>query len=229
MPIGWLQNSTTCNTFHNREPRFDIANPPADDSGKYDFLLSSEVFEHVLPPAGAPFQNAFRVLKPHGFLVFTVPYSLELSMAEHFPDLHDFGLASLRDRVLLINRTRDGATQVFDNLVFHRDGSGTALEMREFSEASLKRHSCMPPPVSRRYMSIAKIIRPSASCIPSPVPCPLPRVKLRSRLVLRQPREVVEGIPRTRSRSSIVEMQRLCGKILVPASKPQIGAIVTQA
>src|ERR1039457_3512727 len=126
------------NTFHNREPRFDIANPSDEESAKYDFLLSSEVFEHVLPPAAAPFQNAFRVLKPHGFLLFTVPYSLELSMTEHFPDLHDFGLASLRDRVLLINRTREGAVQVFDNLVFHRDGSGTALEMREFSESSLK-------------------------------------------------------------------------------------------
>jgi SAM-dependent methyltransferase len=126
------------NTFHDREPRFDIANPGDEHSGKYDFLVSSEVFEHVLPPAGAAFQNAFRVLKPHGFLVFTVPYSLELSTAEHFPDLHEFGLATLGGRVHLINRTREGAVQVFDHLVFHRDGSGTALEMREFSESSLK-------------------------------------------------------------------------------------------
>ncbi len=126
------------NTFHNREPRFDVSDPGAEHNGQYDFLLSSEVFEHVLPPAGAAFQNAFRVLKPRGFLMFTVPYSLQLSMAEHFPELHEFGLARLGARVHLINRTREGAVQVFDNLVFHRDGSGSALEMREFSESSLK-------------------------------------------------------------------------------------------
>jgi SAM-dependent methyltransferase len=126
------------NTFHNREPRFDVADPGAEHTSQYDFLLSSEVFEHVLPPAANAFQNAFRVLKPHGFLLFTVPYSLELSMTEHFPDLHEFGLTRLGDRVHLINRTREGAVQVFENLVFHRDGSGSALEMREFSESALK-------------------------------------------------------------------------------------------
>ena len=126
------------NTFFDREPRFDIANPETGESGQYDFLIASEVLEHVAPPAGAAFQNAYRLLKPHGFLVFTVPYSLELTTAEHFPNLHDFGLARLRDRVLLINRTREGAVEVFDNLVFHRAGAGEALEMREFSESSLR-------------------------------------------------------------------------------------------
>lgn len=126
------------NTFYDREPRFDITNPRDEESGNYDFLISSEVFEHVRPPAATAFQNVVRMLKPHGFLVFTVPYSLELSSAEHFPDLHEFGFARLGDRVLLINRTREGAVQVFDNLVFHRDGSGNVLEMREFCESSLK-------------------------------------------------------------------------------------------
>jgi hypothetical protein len=50
------------NTFYDREPRFDIANPPADEFGKYDFLISSEVFEHVPPPVEAAFCNAFRML-----------------------------------------------------------------------------------------------------------------------------------------------------------------------
>jgi len=126
------------NTFYDREPRLDIANPGDEHTGRYDFVISSEVFEHVPPPVEAAFQSAFRMLKAHGVLLLTVPYSLELTMAEHFPALHEFGLAQLGGRVCLVNRTREGAVQLFDNLVFHRDGSGAALEMREFNQAGLE-------------------------------------------------------------------------------------------
>jgi SAM-dependent methyltransferase len=126
------------NTFHNREPRFDVADPGPEHTGQYDFLISSEVLEHVVPPALGAFENVYRTLKPHGVLVFTVPYSLELTMAEHFPELHEFGLTQLGGRVHLVNRSLDGKVQVFDNLVFHRDGSGASLEMREFNESGLK-------------------------------------------------------------------------------------------
>ena len=126
------------NTFYDREPRFDIARPAPDESGKYDFLISSEVFEHVPPPAVAAFRRAFDLLKPGGVLLLTVPYSLEESMAEHFPELHDFGLARVGDRLLLVNRTRDGRTQVFDDLVFHVGWGEPSLEMRQFTEDGLK-------------------------------------------------------------------------------------------
>jgi SAM-dependent methyltransferase len=126
------------NTFYDREPRFDIVRPAAEELGKYDFLISSEVFEHVPPPAATAFGNAFRLLKPHGVLLLTVPYSLEPSTTEHFPDLHDFGLARVSDRVLLVNRTRDGQVQVFDNLVFHVGWGEPSLEMRQFTESGLQ-------------------------------------------------------------------------------------------
>jgi SAM-dependent methyltransferase len=126
------------NTFHNREPRLDVSKIPSDERGKYDFVISSEVFEHVVPPAVTTFRNVLDTLKPHGVLVFTVPYSLELTAAEHFPELHEFGIANVGGRAVLVNRTREGALQVFENLIFHRDGSGSALEMREYSESSLK-------------------------------------------------------------------------------------------
>lgn len=126
------------NTFYDREPRFDIAHPAAGEEGRYDFVLSSEVFEHVPPPAEAIFANVSRMLKPAGVLVFTVPYSVELSMAEHYPELHEFGFATVGGRVLLINRTLAGNIQVFENPVFHSGCSGTAVELREFSQTHLE-------------------------------------------------------------------------------------------
>ncbi len=125
------------NTFFHREPRFDIAHPAADEFGRYDFLVSSEVLEHVLSPVEAAFQNACRMLKPSGVFVFTVPYSLEATTTERFGALHDFGFAQLSDRTLLVNRTPQGEVQMFDDLIFH-GGGGSTLEMREFSEAGLK-------------------------------------------------------------------------------------------
>jgi len=126
------------NTFFHREPRLDIAHPPESEFGQYDFAISSEVFEHVAPPAEAAFQNVCRLLRPNGAFVFTVPYSLEESTVEHFPELHEYAVVRLGERHVLVNRTREGKVEVHENLVFH-GGPGATLEMRVFSESDLRR------------------------------------------------------------------------------------------
>jgi SAM-dependent methyltransferase len=126
------------NTFLDREPRLDLSDPPAQESGTYDFIVSSEVFEHVSPPAARVFENALRLLKPAGVLVLTVPYTVGGNTEEHFGGLGEFGLAQVGGKVLLINRTASGEVQVHDNLVFHFGSNGPALEMREFSETGLR-------------------------------------------------------------------------------------------
>ena len=125
------------NTQFHRAPKLDIGDPGAGESGSYDFLISSEVFEHVVPPVEAAFRNAWRLLKPNGVMIFTAPYSLHATTLEHFPDLHDHTVTQLGDRMVLVNRTREGQVQVFENLVFH-GGTGATLEMRKFTEASLR-------------------------------------------------------------------------------------------
>jgi SAM-dependent methyltransferase len=126
------------NTFYARQPRLDITAPPDGELGAYDFIISSEVFEHVLAPVEKAFKAAFRLLKPHGVLLLTVPYSLAAGTTEHFGKLYQFGLAQVGDRVLLVNRTAEGKIEVHDDLVFHFGSSGPVLEMREFSESALR-------------------------------------------------------------------------------------------
>jgi SAM-dependent methyltransferase len=126
------------NTFLDREPRLDLGNPPPRELGTYDFIVSSDVFEHVSPPAAKAFEYAFRLLKPAGVLVLTAPYSIGGDTEEHFAGLGEFGLAQVGGSVLLINRTASGEVQVHDNLVFHFGSNGPALEMREFSETGLR-------------------------------------------------------------------------------------------
>jgi SAM-dependent methyltransferase len=129
------------NTFYHQPPRLDIADPTpehlVENTARYDFILSSEVLEHVSPPVERAFANLYRILKPDGLLVLTVPYRIDGCTAEHFPELHEYSLASPGGRTVLVNRRRDGSLEVFENLSFH-GGDGSTLEMRVFSETSLK-------------------------------------------------------------------------------------------
>lgn len=123
------------NTFYHQEPRFDIMETP-NDSG-YDFIIASEVFEHVPPPVQTAFNNLARLLKPGGFVVFSTPWEMEGETVEHFPDLYDWQVVKLRSGKVLVNRTADGALQTFGDLTFH-GGPGSTLEMRMFSQEGLR-------------------------------------------------------------------------------------------
>ena len=127
------------NTFYHQEPRMDIARIPEEWAGRYDFLISSDVFEHI-PPAelDSAFANSRRLLRPGGVFVFTVPFNKTGETREHFPRLHDFRIVEEGSRRVLRNRTVDGEEEFFDQLVFH-GGDGATLEMREFSEPDLLR------------------------------------------------------------------------------------------
>ena len=104
--------------------------------------------EHVPPPVELAFSTLHRMLKPDGLLLMTTPYNLGGQTREHFPELHQYTLASLGGRPMLINRRRDGSMETFENLTFHqapaetRGGHGSALEMRVFTEASLRAILC---------------------------------------------------------------------------------------
>jgi SAM-dependent methyltransferase len=125
------------NTFYHQPPLFDVTHPPEGDAGRYDFILSSEVMEHVPAPIERSFTALARMLKPEGVLLLTTPYNVEGRTVEHFPELYEYTLATLGGRVALVNRRRDGRIEVFENLVFH-GGPGSTLEIRVFTEASLR-------------------------------------------------------------------------------------------
>ena len=90
-----------------------------------------------MPPVSVAFENTFKLLKPGGVFIFTVPYVTEgLTTTEHFPELYDFSLAETNEGWLLHNVTKDGTKQVYRDLIFH-GGEGSTLETRLFSLDSL--------------------------------------------------------------------------------------------
>lgn len=124
------------NTYYHKPPRLDITAPDPLRFDRCDFIISSDVFEHVAPPVGRAFDNTLRLLKPGGVFVFTVPFTKTGDTVEHFPDLNDWRIQSRNGQRVLLNVTAGGHSQQFDDLVFH-GGEGETLEMRVFSESGV--------------------------------------------------------------------------------------------
>lgn len=110
--------------------------PNSGVAASCDFIVASEVLEHVPPPVQTAFDNLARLLKPTGVLIFSSPYESTGETVEHFPNLHDWQVVKLRSGYVLLNRTSDGALETFDNLTFH-NGPGSTLETRVFSQDGL--------------------------------------------------------------------------------------------
>lgn len=134
------QRMSYVNTFYHTAPRLDITQVPEKLEGIADFLIATDVFEHVLPPVSRAFEGARRLLRPGGFFIFSAPFRGGLAETqEHFPRLADFTVGLDEDGVYRMrNRCADDSQEVFEDLVFH-GGPGDTLEMRVFSEAALLR------------------------------------------------------------------------------------------
>ncbi len=118
------------NTFYDESPTLDIMAPiPHDLAGSCDFVICSDVIEHVAPPYERSLTHLVDLLKPGGVLVLTVPMRCDGPIEEHYPDLCEYKIVTLGTEPVLVNRTSAGELQVFRDLVFH-GGSGATLEMR---------------------------------------------------------------------------------------------------
>jgi SAM-dependent methyltransferase len=126
------------NTFYDRENYFDISQPHPGLHGTFDFILASDVLEHIAPPVERALDEIVKLLKPNGFLCISVPWSLDEETREHYPDLYEYAVVRLGTDLVLLNRKRDGTFEIKDKVVFH-GGVGATLEMRLFSQKDLIR------------------------------------------------------------------------------------------
>ena len=125
------------NTYYHQEPRLDITAVPEPLYETCDFIISTDVFEHVLSPVSDAFRGAWKLLKPGGAMIFSVPFTNRgTETVEHFDALHDFEILNSEGKYRLVNRRADGRVDTYDNLRFH-GGPGETLEMRLFCRQSL--------------------------------------------------------------------------------------------
>lgn len=125
------------NTFYDREPKLDATAPDQALEGRFDFIVSADVLEHIGPPMEPALNGICRLLKPRGFLLGTVFCNPGDQLREHFPELHEYRVIQLGGTAALVNRRRDGTLEIRDDLIFH-GGPGSTLEMREFGSTALR-------------------------------------------------------------------------------------------
>ena len=124
------------NTYYHKEPKLDITDIREYNRDSNDFIIASDVFEHVRPPVSIPFKNLFELLKPNGICVLSVPLGEGKETIEHFPELYNFQIIKQGKKTILHNKSKEGRDQYFENLRFH-GGDGSTLEMRIFSKKFL--------------------------------------------------------------------------------------------
>jgi SAM-dependent methyltransferase len=131
------------NTFSDKETKLDIYDKAdVDKFDNLDFIISSDVFQFLSPYPNIQiaFNNLYKMLKPSGFLVFSVPFVYG-EHQEYYPNLYDYKIVKHDDENVLVNTTRDGEHEVYNNLKFS-GGGGKDLEMRMFTKKSLIKYLC---------------------------------------------------------------------------------------
>lgn len=120
------------NTFYHKIPRLDILNVHPWQAHCADFILCSDVLEHVRPPVAQACANLFRLLKPGGLLVVSVPLSGTTQGEEYYPSLHTYRIEKRNGMPVVMNQTIHGTYEEFTTPQFHA-GAGETLVMRMFS------------------------------------------------------------------------------------------------
>lgn len=119
------------NTHFDQTPQLDILNPGAEWLGCHDFVLSSDVLEHVLAPVQKAFDNLLALLKPGGWLVFSVPYTTQAHTQEHYPGMVGFETVQAFGQPAVVWKHTDGSLHLDATPEFH-GGAGATLELRVF-------------------------------------------------------------------------------------------------
>lgn len=120
------------NSYYHQFPKIDVTSPPAETRGQFEFIVCSDVLEHVPPPAEFALLGLHSMLRPGGFLVVSVPCQTGPQTAEYYPkivtwELSDDGL-----------RWRDSAgSEHFDPDPELHGGSGQTLAFRFWSVTDL--------------------------------------------------------------------------------------------
>lgn len=69
------------NSYLHRFPRLDISEVPDELHGEFEFVICSDVLEHVPPPAEPSLEGLASLLRPGGFAVVSVPLTRRFAEA----------------------------------------------------------------------------------------------------------------------------------------------------
>jgi hypothetical protein len=80
------------NTFYHRFPKVDVTATPPELKGELEFIICSDVLEHIPPPAFDGLRGLREMLRPGGFAVITVPCQTGPTSTEYYPELKSWSI-----------------------------------------------------------------------------------------------------------------------------------------
>ena len=146
------------NTHFDKPPYLDILQPAPQYLGVHDVVLSTDVLEHVLAPVQKAFDHLLALLKPGGWLVFSVPYTTEAHTREHYPGMVDFEVLQTESGPVVHWRDAAGGQHLERQPVFH-GGEGATLELRVFGRAAVLAHL-----VQAGFVNVQELNTPRLGC-----------------------------------------------------------------
>ena len=129
---------TYFNTFYHKDPQLDLMVSQKKYNNTFDFIICSDVLEHIIGDWRVAAKNMYDYLKPGGVLILTVPMKRELlKTVEHYPDSIGYDVIfdgnNYHSTIIKWSDRKELAV----NPIFH-GGPGNTLEMRIFSFNDLK-------------------------------------------------------------------------------------------
>jgi hypothetical protein len=125
LPSRW----TYTNTHLDRFPFLDIADVPPELSGLFEFVICSDVLEHVVPPHHRAFDGLAELVRPDGFAVVTVPVFDGEASLEYYPGLRAFHVDA---GPVLRWSDKEGIEQIDEAPEMH-GGQGLVVAFRRFA------------------------------------------------------------------------------------------------
>lgn len=122
------------NAHLHKFPFLDLFSVPDEAKGSFEFVVCSDVLEHVAGSPRLALEGSWALLRPGGSAVVTVPIADSIATVEHYPGLVEF---DIEEGPSVRWKDVNGVERVDDNPEMH-GGDGLVLTFRRYGKADFK-------------------------------------------------------------------------------------------
>lgn len=126
------------NTYFHQSPHLDIGD--LNSAARYsniDYIISSDVLEHVMHPVQSAFDHMYTMLKEDGVLIISVPTLEGYETIEHYGAMKSYRVFQIEEHFIVAGIDMNGICFTHLQPRFH-GGPGEVLELRIFGVGDLK-------------------------------------------------------------------------------------------
>lgn len=121
------------NTYYHKGPKLDLTNVDPQWRECAQFVICSDVLEHVPPPTHSALEGLFSVVASGGAAIISIPYTTADATIEFYPELERYEVEGNQ----VVWHDSNGVRHIDDSPEFH-GGAGQTLAFRVWSLAKFE-------------------------------------------------------------------------------------------